>query len=67
MNRFSTTHAYALLPLLAAGCLLLASCEASFEEQDRTFCQAMQHRLSGEFQKQVTLLSEAEKKLAGAG
>jgi len=56
-----------LVALLAAGCLLLASCEPSFEAEDRAFSRATQQRLSGEFQKQIALLSEAEKQLPAAG
>jgi len=51
-----------LLLLLAAGCLFLASCEASFEKQDREFSQATQQRLSANFREQIIMLSEAEKK-----
>jgi len=67
MSHTKQTGACFLVPLTAAGCLLLASCEASFEDEDRAFSRATQQRLSGEFQKQVALLSEAEKHLPAAG
>jgi len=66
MNHSRVAGPFVLLPLIAAGCLLLASCEASFEDEDRAFSRATQQRLSGEFQKQVALLSEAEKRLPAA-
>ncbi|KPK80690.1 MAG: hypothetical protein AMJ81_11575 [Phycisphaerae bacterium SM23_33] len=55
-----------LLPLLAAMSLLLASCETSFDKEDREFCQTMRASLAGDLQKQAEMLSAAEKQVPSA-
>ncbi|HUS93022.1 MAG TPA: TolC family protein [Phycisphaerae bacterium] len=59
----STLRAGAFLALLAGACLLLASCEATFDTQDRAFCRKQQEVLARNFNKQIEMLSAAEKQL----
>ncbi len=67
MKRCSITATRAFPLLVMAGCLLLASCSASFEAEDRAFSRATQQRLASGFQKQIATLSAAEKQLPAVG
>jgi outer membrane protein TolC len=67
MGRFWDTKTYILSCLLAAGGLMLASCQAHFEKDEQAFGHATQQRLANSFHQQIAELSQAEKHLPTTG
>jgi outer membrane protein TolC len=67
MRRFWDTKAYILSCLLAAGGLMLASCQTHMDKDERAFGQATQQRLANSFHQQIAELSQAEKHLPATG
>jgi len=67
MTRFRDTKTYILSCLLAAGGLMMASCQAHFDKDEQAFGHATQQRLSSSFHQQIAELSQAEKSLPATG
>ncbi len=67
MGRFWDTKTYILSCLLAAGGLMLASCQTRMEKDEQAFGHATQQRLANNFHQQIAELSQAEKSLPSAG
>jgi outer membrane protein TolC len=67
MGRFWDTKTYILSCLLAAGGLMLASCQTHMDKDERAFGHATQQRLANSFHQQIAELSQAEKHLPATG
>ena len=67
MGQFWDTKTYILSCLLAAGGLMLASCQTRFEKDEQAFGHATQQRLANSFHQQIAELSQAEKHLPASG
>ena len=67
MGRFWDTKTYILSCLLAAGGLMLASCQTHMDKDERAFGHATQQRLANSFHQQIAELSQAEKHLPTTG
>ncbi len=67
MRRFWESRTYVLSCLLAAGGLMLASCQTQIDRYERDFGRATQKRLSDNFHQQIAELSQAEKHLPSTG
>jgi outer membrane protein TolC len=67
MRRFWETKTYVLSCLLAAGGLMLASCQTRFDKDEQAFGHATQQRLADSFHQQIAELSKAEKRLPETG
>ena len=66
MRRFWEFKTYVPFCLLAAGCLLQASCVPDKKQTDMSFGRSTQQRLAEGFQQQIAELSQAEKTLPSA-